>query len=436
MTLQERIEALQDIFAELESTTSMNEKRDIVSYRVVGELQDDFQCCLEVLAGKHKLGYKYRYVTKANLSTTATTVRELIYWLEEPTRESCFTVDNINAHCSATAEYAEFLEPLCNRTYKLGIGPSLLPKGGLSPMLAKKFEGTLYNDMNGFYVTEKLDGNRCIAFYDGAEWNYVSRNGKPMNVSFDMSDLPTDRVYDGEILSPEQVAMSEEIYKMARGLEYVVKNDGLFNMTSGLINSKGTDKALVYNIFDIIDDEMTYAKRREELNKYMLIMKSANVRIVPVLLWLDNAQKADDVFGECLGRVCEMGGEGLMINYGSAGYEHKRTKGLLKFKEVQTMDMRVLDVFNGKGKYEGFIGGITCQATTEDGKIVTVDVGSGLSDLQRFDWLIKQRIVGQIVEIEYFSLSQNAQTYGTNKYSMRFPRLKKVRTDKSSTSEF
>lgn len=303
-------------------------------------------------------------------------------------------------------------------------------------MLAKKFEGDLYSDMNGYYVTEKLDGNRCIAFFDGTDWNYVSRNGKPMSVSFDMSDLPTDRVYDGEILSPEQVAMSEEIYKMARGLEYTVKNDGLFNVTSGLINRKGTDKALVYNIFDIIDDEMTYAKRREELNRYMLIMKSANVRIVPVLLWLEKPQAAEEVFGECLGKVCEMGGEGLMINYGSGGYEHKRTKGLLKFKEVQTMDMQVIRTFEGKGKYEGLIGGITVRLETDDGKVIVADVGSGLSDIQRYDWLISSRIVGKTVEIEYFSFSQNEHTRGTNIYSLRFPRLKKVRGDKIGTSEF
>ena len=38
------------------------------------------------------------------------------------------------------------------------------------------------------------------------------------------------------------------------------------------------------------------------------------------------------------------------------------------------------------------------------------------------------------IEVEYFDISQNKSALGTNSYSLRFPRLKKVRTDKNDTS--
>ena len=41
----------------------------------------------------------------------------------------------------------------------------------------------------GYYITEKLDGNRCIAEYNGDKWTFTSRNEKPLAVSFDLSSF-------------------------------------------------------------------------------------------------------------------------------------------------------------------------------------------------------------------------------------------------------
>ena len=101
------------------------------------------------------------------------------------------------------------------------------------------------------------------------------------------------------------------------------------------------------------------------------------------------------------------------------------------------MDMEVKGWYGGTGKYEGMVGGLICELTTHDGKKISCDVGSGLSDAQRFDWALRpMNIVGKIVQIGYHELTQSEENYGTNKYSLRFPRLIKVRNDKNSTSEF
>lgn len=49
-----------------------------------------------------------------------------------------------------------------------------------------------------------------------------------------------------------------------------------------------------------------------------------------------------------------------------------------------------------------------------------------------------RRIIGKTIEVSYFSLSQTKEDreLGNNVYSLRFPRLKRVRDDKTETSEY
>lgn len=60
-----------------------------------------------------------------------------------------------------------------------------------------------------------------------------------------------------------------------------------------------------------------------------------------------------------------------------------------------------------------------------------------MSDVQRMEWAVEpSRIIGKIVQIGYHEMTQSEENIGTNVYSLRFPRLIKVRTDKTDTSEF
>jgi DNA ligase-1 len=239
-----------------------------------------------------------------------------------------------------------------------------------------------------------------------------------MKVNFKMEGLPKEYIYDGEVM----------------------RNDGTeFNGTSGLINSKYGDKSsLVYNIFDIMYDNVTYDDRRDLLN----VIESSNKntvrdwRIIPVLACWDFDQFVERGPG-LLDDITSAGGEGLMVNVGNALYQHKRTNDLLKFKKVQTMDMYVVGIIEGTGKYEGMVGSLDCYAKFDDGTCVMCQVGSGLSDDQRWAWSVNPNaIVGKIIEVAYFSKSQNKSTDGSYYYSLRFPRLKQVRTDKTEVSKY
>lgn len=442
MTLTERCNYFHSIFKDLQATNSIIKKREIVS-KIPEWLEDDFNCILEVLAGKHVFGYSYwpsNVLAYNKHITEETTIRTVVKFLLTPREMGDLSMDNISYFVHCTSPWSWFFEPIVNRTLRLGIGKSILPKDGIAPMLAKKYEGKIKHDYRGYILTEKLDGNRCIAYYEGEHWVFKSRNGKIMHVDFDMGDLPKDYIYDGEVMSRIQTNASIQLHRhisdcVAAVISPYYKDE--FNTTSGMINRHTGNKDLVYNIFDIMIDDVPYIDRRIELNELRdYCTLSDDIRILPAL-GTASYNDLERVSSELLHLVTDLGAEGLMINLGSGIYNHKRTDQLLKLKKVQTIDMKVYDFEEGVGKYEGMIGALKAQCVTDDGKVIKCKIGSGLSDQQREEWGVDfSKICGKIVEVAYFSMSQNSEQKGTNSYSLRFPRLKSVRTDKNNTSEY
>lgn len=428
--LQDRVEFFNALFEKIMSTNSLSDKRFYIN-NVPEEYKDDLTYILEILDGKHKLGYRFRYGTFAvhlHDLTKNCTIREYIKPLYEPAKSNNFTDMNIVSACANCGAYAWFIEPIVNRTLKLGIGRSVLQKSEVAPMLAKKYEGKIRWQSHGYFVTEKLDGNRCIAQFVDGKWYFTSRNGKPLKVNFNMEGLPVDYVYDGEILSMKQTRGSVLLNASLQGTAY---ESNMFSATSGRINAKYGDKDLVYNIFDVQLDE-PYYERRKLLDSFNV--QSENVRILPVFFHANNVTMFRSYVDELLHNVVSRGAEGLMINLGDAPYRNKRTDDLLKYKTAYTIDMKVLDIEWGQGKYDGLVGALNCRAIS-NGKVIECQVGSGLSDDQRFAWAVKpDRIIGSIIEVTYFSMSQNRVTNGTEYYSLRFPRMTAIRNDKEVTS--
>lgn len=436
MVLSERIRKLTDVICNLQSTTSLTIKRSIIE-RMDPELKDDFNYILEILDGKHKLGYTFSwpddYPMYIQPNCEAMTFKQFVQPLYVPWRTNNLTVGSVVEAEAACSAYSEFVEPIVNRTLRLGIGKSILPKDGISPMLAHKYEGTLRGNPSEIFVTEKLDGNRCIAHFDGNDWVFVSRNGKQkFNLDFNMEGLDPQYVYDGEIVSDSQARCSDSLYNhIVHGTKAIHYNNE-FNTTSGKINRKDKQSGLVYNVFDIMTDDK-YSERRRILNDMKL--ETDNVKILPVLARYDNIRDFEIGVNKLIEIVTGLGAEGLMINTGNAPYIHRRNYNLLKYKKSKRMDMRVIDIIEGTGKYEGQCGSLYCEAIDESGTKIVCNVGSGLSDYERKNyWLYPDIIKDAIVEIEYFELSQNSTTNGTRIYSMRFPRLINVRYDKDDVS--
>lgn len=440
MNLNERVKFFDNLFELLRSTSSRNQKEFIIQQELKDKdlsVHEDWKYILEVLDNRHPIGFTFIPVPNDVMTLQRLedihTIRELI---EPLTKLSDHTEDRLWLAEYCVGDFGCFIEPIVNRTLRLGIGKSLLSKTNTTPMLAKKYEptGILHQDMA---VTEKLDGNRCIAAWDGEKWNFTSRSGKPMKVNFDMTGMPTEFIYDGEVMSIEQTKLSaRRTYNVLRGGDepLVSTEDAqlLFNKTSGIINRKGPKEGLVYNVFDIISD-LKYIDRRERLEWVEQEKETDDVRIIP-LLYIGTDVNIVDVL---LDKMVAYGGEGIMLNVYNRGYEHKRSDALLKYKQVKTMDMRVTGIAPGAGKYEGQVGALKCYMKTDDDKEVICEVGTGLSDAQREEWSVNEdEIVGKIVKVGFHELTQNREYVGTNVYSLRFPRLISVRRDKNETSEY
>lgn len=422
------------LFMNLMSTTSRLDKEFYLdSFKKVNpEYVEDLTYILETLVGKHPIGWTFVNRGYNPQQQEFQSIKEMIQHCESLESHTFF--DTVEAE-KAIGVYGEFLVPIVNRTLKLGINKSLLVKDDITPMLAKKFDARPVKGI--FAVTEKLDGNRCVAKYVDGQWQFFSRTGKKMNVNFNMEGFDTSCIYDGEVMSAEQTALSIERYLSildpAHRIEPGINTEEaqlMFNKTTGLIARKGINKTgLIYNVFDIISDT-PYIQRRELLNEH----ESTNdTRILPTLYVGDNLS----TFDELLLHITSMGGEGIMLNRLERNYENKRTDALLKYKMVQTMDMAVVGILPGEGKYEGCVGALTCELKTEDGKHIVCAVGSGLTDTARMMWANHPEfIVGKIVTIGYHEITQDRANIGTNEYSLRFPRLITVREDKKESSEF
>ena len=109
-------------------------------------------------------------------------------------------------------------------------------------------------------------------------------------------------------------------------------------------------------------------------------------------------------------------------------------KNLLKVKRFNTADVRVLDWEEGSGANQGKLGAVIVEFIAPDKKKYTCKVGSGFEKEEREEFFANpKKIVGHIIEIGYFELSQNQNDDG---YSLRFPTFKGLRDDKNEISMY
>ena len=122
-------------------------------------------------------------------------------------------------------------------------------------------------------------------------------------------------------------------------------------------------------------------------------------------------------------QALKAGFEGLMIKPLNDIYVCKRSKSWLKIKPIIEVTLTVIDVEEGQGKFEGTTGALVCEGE-DDGLLIKVNVGSGLTDENRKEiWTDKDTVIGSLVEIRADVVTQNQD----GSYSLRFPRFKTFR---------
>ena len=264
-------------------------------------------------------------------------------------------------------------------------------------------------------IEYKYDGVRVIAIHQDGKCVLHSRNGKVLSNFPHINRAIEDYVgssdeavvIDGEVMSGDFQALMKQLNR---------KKD------------VQTDDAYLA-IFDMITLEefksgkskLDQVQRKKQLDDF-----TKTSCLVPVdwcIINLDT-EEGQAEYTEMNRVALEKGYEGLMIKPISGLYECKRSYNWLKAKPFIEVSLHIIDLEEGTGKYKGNLGAIQCQGS-DDGKFISVSVGSGLTDsMRRSIWDDKGKAMGQVVEIR-----ADAITIGENSdhYSLRFPRFKTFR---------
>lgn len=298
-------------------------------------------------------------------------------------------------------------------------------------------------------IDVKLDGMRCMTIvYPNGKVDQYSRNGKELvNFSKIKSQIAAvagtffePMVIDGEVMS----ASFQDLMKQAKRKTNVQADDSVLNVfdmlpLSEFLAGKSTTKQKVRTKalatwFSGVEDQLP------------------NVTVVGTeLVDLDtDAGKARLLEINQLALNAKV--EGIMLKDPDAFYECKRSLNWMKMKPFITVDLKVVDVEEGKAdsKFVGTMGALVCEGV-DQGRKIRVNVGGGYSIQLRaqiwamhtgkpVEWKKKEKgkwvtyteqpggtVVGQTAEIKADAVTKSESK---DEYSLRFPRFLRFRDDK------
>jgi DNA ligase-1 len=257
-------------------------------------------------------------------------------------------------------------------------------------MLADKWEDRKDKVEWPLWTQPKLDGIRCLATANGL----FSRGGKAFYAVPHISkalesffeDHP-DAILDGELYCDK------------------LAND--FNKISSLVKkTKPTEKDLEesarvieYHVYDTIDPNRSFHARESWLDTNLFTKKTHDTGVIKQVLTkrVDTNEELDRLYEGFLAT----GYEGQMIRV-DAPYEQKRSKFLLKRKEFQDAEYKILEVCEGTGNRTGMAGWMVLE--NNDGTTFKSNIKGPHSFLKSL-LLEKEGLRGQMATVQFFHLT-------------------------------
>ena len=277
--------------------------------------------------------------------------------------------------------------------------------------------------INGVRLLEpKLDGVRCITIVDYESRTVIqyTRNGKVLenfshisdSLLANIDDIGRSYVLDGEVVSHS----FQDLMKQVHRKEDVQAQDA---------------RLMLFDILPLSEfkkgKSIMGQKRRSNLLKTLkpIFDKCGNIDVIPQIEVDLDSYVGELQFKEFNKKAIDDGFEGIMIKVPDAPYECKRSTSWLKIKPFIEVSLTVIGLEEGTGKNEGRLGALICEGT-DDGKTISVNVGSGFTDDQRTEfWSDQESLVGQVVEIRADAATRSQDSEEV--WSLRFPRFLRFR---------
>lgn len=204
-------------------------------------------------------------------------------------------------------------------------------------------------DIQGWVMSEKLDGIR--GYWDGKQ--LLSRQGYPLSPpDYFVQSFPPFAI-DGELFSER--GKFEDITATVRSA-----------------SPKGWYKLKLY-VFDVPTAEGNLFARLNTLADYLAQNPTPYIQIIPQIPVRDEAH-----LKQFFEQIQSAGGEGVVVRNPDSPYIQGRSAQILKLKAVADAECQVIAHHQGKGKYQGKLGAISCQ--NEQG---VFRIGSGFKDKDR-----------------------------------------------------
>lgn len=197
--------------------------------------------------------------------------------------------------------------------------------GLISPMLAHKYEDHKHKMDFPCYTQPKLDGYRCV--YDGFSDRILSRGNKEFSVLY---GTPLHE----ELQKYKNVILDGELY--VHNKDYAFENYGVLRKKNSPTDEDMKKIARIkYHVYDIIDTKLPYKDRLAVLNK--ILVGNKYIHKVETKICHDHSC-IDKNHAENL----KQNYEGTMIRNMDAVYVGKRTSDLLKYKNFDDDEFKII----------------------------------------------------------------------------------------------
>ena len=270
-------------------------------------------------------------------------------------------------------------------------------------------------------VEPKLDGVRVLTVvdYESRTVTQYTRNGKEL-VNFphivkafedNIDNFARSYVFDGEVVSNSFQDLMTQVHR---------KSD---------VQAQDA-RLMLFDIVPLVEfkrgESVMGQRRRTAFLKENFSKIFADSGCIELVLQkeFDLDVFTDEIeFKDYNKAMVEQGYEGIMIKDPNGHWEGKRSTAWLKQKPFIEVSLAVTAVEEGTGRNQGRLGALICEGE-DDGKTISVNVGSGLTDAQRKEfWADTEALIGQVVEVRADAVTQNQD----GSYSLRFPRFMRFR---------